>query len=284
MDIAETDLDSLAVTPAHRKRLQQEIAKARTCLGPYQHHLSPRHCTVTSVSTHKSAAAEMDRHAESLENKKRTYRRHPKADIHGPKHPLSAYILFSNDVRKNLQHQQLSFTQMARQVGESWQLFGSAELSEWKLRAAAARELYLQDLEEYKQTGEYKEYQRYLFDFKLMSSMSHPRPRRQSISQHAPKTDADQKVSATRRHGPSYPNLSACPNLQTQHDIKPEATTCQTKPLATHDSESAHCLLPDGLSGSTPRSLPETFSISSSFVPSPPQSTPPMTKIPRKGS
>jgi hypothetical protein len=32
MDIAEADLTSLAVTPTHRKRLQQEISKARTRL------------------------------------------------------------------------------------------------------------------------------------------------------------------------------------------------------------------------------------------------------------
>jgi len=253
MDITETDLDSLAVAPNHREWLMQEISEARTHLKLVQHHVRPQHCAGTSVSTHESP----------LKNK-RSYRRHPKADIHGPKHPLSAYILFSNDIRKNLQHKQLSFTQMARQVGESWQLFGSAELSEWKLRAASARELYLQDLEEYKQTREYREYQQYLFDFRIKSSMSHPRPRRQSISQRAPKSiDADQNLSATRRHRPSHSNLPACPNLKTLHYITPEAKTCQTKPLATHSSKSAHFLLPEDPSGSTPRPLVDTFYISS---------------------
>jgi hypothetical protein len=174
-------------------------------------------------------------------------------------------VLFANDVRKNLRDKQLSFTQIARQVGKSWQLAGNAELSEWKLQAASMRELYLQDLEKYKQTKEYKEYRRYLFDFKITSSSPHPRSRRQHASS---STDADGKVSGTRRHGSSCPNLSAYPNLQTQHYIKPEATACQTRPPAPHGTQSVYCILPGGPPpGSMPQPFLKILHISSSFLP-----------------
>jgi hypothetical protein len=56
---------------------------------------------------------------------------------------------------------------MSKRVGESWKLFGSKEPSEWKIQAARTKRIYLQDLEKYKKTDEYQEYQRYLVNFKF---------------------------------------------------------------------------------------------------------------------
>jgi hypothetical protein len=56
---------------------------------------------------------------------------------------------------------------VSKRVGESWKLFGSKEPSEWKIQAARTKCIYLQDLEKYKKTDEYQEYQRYLVNFKL---------------------------------------------------------------------------------------------------------------------
>lgn len=56
---------------------------------------------------------------------------------------------------------------MSKRVGESWKIFGSKEPSKWKIQATRTKHIYLQDLEKYKKTDEYQEYQRYLVNFKL---------------------------------------------------------------------------------------------------------------------
>jgi hypothetical protein len=117
-------------------------------------------------------------------HEKRRYRRHPKPDIHSPKRPLSAYAIFANEVRKNISDKQLSFTQLARHVGKSWQLLSDEELNERKMLAATARISYLQDFEKYQQTKEYREYQMYLEGFKVKLHNAHQRPNRRSTSHH----------------------------------------------------------------------------------------------------
>lgn len=138
------------------------------------------------VSIHRLVKTDKMRSPPCLQKRKRIYRRHPKADTHGPKHPASAYVLFANDVRKKLGDTQLSFTQISQRIGKSWQLFGSGEPSKWKMQAAKTKDAYLQDLGEYKKTDEYREYQRYLVDFKRKRKSSsitrsrRPLPRRSS--------------------------------------------------------------------------------------------------------
>lgn len=84
----------------------------------------------------------------------------------------------------NLRDTQLSFSQFSRHVGASWQLFGNRELSEW--------------LEKYRQTAEYKEYQRYLVDFKLKDSSSQSRlNRRSTLRRSSNTTDGDLEGSAS---------------------------------------------------------------------------------------
>uniref|UniRef100_A0A0S1MJ97 HMG box domain-containing protein n=1 Tax=Phakopsora pachyrhizi TaxID=170000 RepID=A0A0S1MJ97_PHAPC len=51
---------------------------------------------------------------------KRKYRRHAKPDLNAPEKPLSAYVLFSNTVRESLKGKNLTFTEIARIVGEKW--------------------------------------------------------------------------------------------------------------------------------------------------------------------
>lgn len=97
---------------------------------------------------------------------KRRYRRHPKPDEHAPEKPASAYVLFSNKIRDEVKSQNLSFTEIARLVGEKWQKLDPEEKSIFETRAAANKDEYNKLLADYKKTTVYKDYMEYLADFK----------------------------------------------------------------------------------------------------------------------
>lgn len=87
---------------------------------------------------------------------KRPYRRHPKPDKNAPVKPPSAYIMFSNDVRVQLKDQNLTFTQLAKIVGDKWKSLGNAEKQKYEKAAAIAKNEYLVALNLYRYTPEYK--------------------------------------------------------------------------------------------------------------------------------
>lgn len=97
---------------------------------------------------------------------KRKYRRHPKPDENAPERPPSAYVIFSNKVREEVKDQNLSFTQIARLVGDRWQKLDPAGKEPFETQANAAKERYNIQLSTYRKTDAYKEYMQYLADFK----------------------------------------------------------------------------------------------------------------------
>ncbi|KAL8658479.1 MAG: hypothetical protein Q9226_000973 [Calogaya cf. arnoldii] len=113
---------------------------------------------------------------------KRKYRRHPKADEYAPERPQSAYVIFSNikslallspsaanepsEVRDGLKSENLSFTEIAKRVGERWQTLLPEEREPFEAKAASAKEGYLTELARYKKTDQFKEHAVYLADFK----------------------------------------------------------------------------------------------------------------------
>ncbi|KAF4123582.1 HMG (high mobility group) box [Geosmithia morbida] len=97
---------------------------------------------------------------------KRKYRRHPKPDENAPERPPSAYVLFSNKMRDDLKGQNLTFTEIAKLVGENWQSLPPAEKETYESQANSAKEEYHRNLAEYKKTSEYRKHAQYLADFK----------------------------------------------------------------------------------------------------------------------
>lgn len=97
---------------------------------------------------------------------KRKYRRHPKPDESAPERPPSAYVIFSNKVREEVKAENLSFTQIAKLVGDRWQKLDPAGKEPYESQANAAKERYNIQLSTYKKTEAYKEYVQYLADFK----------------------------------------------------------------------------------------------------------------------
>lgn len=60
----------------------------------------------------------------------------------------------------------MSFTEIAKLVGESWQHLEPSEREPYEGQAAAAKDRYNAELATYKKTPEYRAYLEYLADFK----------------------------------------------------------------------------------------------------------------------
>lgn len=180
LDITESDLDALGVKLGHRRKLQRRIANARG-VAPDVALASPTRASVEDVR----AGAEVQKpeapalpSTDSRENangvvQKRKYRRHPKPDENAPERAPSAYVLFSNKMREDLKGQNLTFTEIAKLVGENWQALTQAEKEPYERDAQAAKEKYNRDLAEYKKTPNYKKYLQYLQEFKAKHA-NHP--------------------------------------------------------------------------------------------------------------
>lgn len=77
-------------------------------------------------------------------------------------------------MREDLKGQNLTFTEIAKLVGENWQGLSQAEKEPYERQAQAAKDKYNQDLAEYKKTLEYKKYLQYLQDFKAKHATHAP--------------------------------------------------------------------------------------------------------------
>jgi hypothetical protein len=90
----------------------------------------------------------------------------------------SFHSLSSTEVREELKGQDLSFTEIAKIVGERWQVLASKTRDTFERQAQTAKEKYYAELAEYKKTSQYSLYQEYLAEFKA----KHAAPRTGTIS------------------------------------------------------------------------------------------------------
>ncbi|KAL1611069.1 hypothetical protein SLS59_000706 [Nothophoma quercina] len=147
LDITESDLSHLSVKLGHRRKLQRAIAESRgqssdqpltialargaSAEGSYR---SDESATETKGKQNPAAAD-----GSTGTSTKRKYRRHPK---------------------------DLSFTEIAKVVGERWQVLPAEEREACERQANSAKEKYYAGLAEYKKTSQYEAYQKYLEEFK----------------------------------------------------------------------------------------------------------------------
>ncbi|KAL8730451.1 MAG: hypothetical protein Q9166_004089 [cf. Caloplaca sp. 2 TL-2023] len=75
-------------------------------------------------------------------------------------------VFIDEEVRDELKSENLSFTDIAKRVGEKWQVLTPEEREPYEAKAGSAREGYLIELAQYKKSDHYKEYARYLAEFK----------------------------------------------------------------------------------------------------------------------
>ncbi|KPI39607.1 Non-histone chromosomal protein 6 [Cyphellophora attinorum] len=171
LDIQETDFEALGIKLGHRRKLQRAIAEYRGI--PYER----LYAVISQDSPVEGARGDGASQssggttglpgapAAGIETK-RKYRRHPKADENAPERPPSAYVIFSNQIREEVKEQNLSFTQIAKLVGDRWQKLNPQGKEPYEEQANAAKERYNIQLSAYKKTDAFKEYSLYLTDFK----------------------------------------------------------------------------------------------------------------------
>lgn len=75
-------------------------------------------------------------------------------------------------MRDDLKGRNLTFTEIAKLVGENWQSLSPTEKEPFESQAQKAKDKYNQDLTEYKKTPEYRNYMVYLQEFKAKHSNS----------------------------------------------------------------------------------------------------------------
>lgn len=69
-------------------------------------------------------------------------------------------------MREDLKGQNLTFTEIAKLVGENWQNLTRDEKEPFERQAHEAKERYNRELAEYKKTSEYRKYYDYLHEFR----------------------------------------------------------------------------------------------------------------------
>lgn len=171
LDITESDFDALGVKLGHRRKLQRKIANSRGLSSD------------SALASSSRNTPSDDRHGDDQKHSggkgdakdgphgaKRKYRRHPKPDENAPERPPSAYVIFSNKMREELKGRNLSFTEIAKLVGENWQNLSPAEKEPYEQQAFSHKERYNNELAEYKKTNQYREYSQYLAEFKARQS------------------------------------------------------------------------------------------------------------------
>ncbi|KAJ9619414.1 uncharacterized protein PV06_04154 [Exophiala oligosperma] len=168
-DIQESDFDALNVKLGHRRKLQRAIADYRGI--PYERLIGspaqePLSEAAKAAESGANPALAVERAPGLAPEAKRKYRRHPKPDENAPERPPSAYVIFSNKVREEVKDQNLSFTQIAKLVGDRWQKLDPGGKEPFEAQANAAKERYNIQLSTYRKTDAYKEYMQYLADFK----------------------------------------------------------------------------------------------------------------------
>jgi hypothetical protein len=174
LDITESDFDALGVKLGHRRKLQRKIANSRglssdTALGSPSRN-TPSDDRQAEDQKPGGSKSEGREGSSGHHGMKRKYRRHPKPDENAPERPPSAYVLFSNKMREELKGRNLSFTEIAKLVGENWQNLSPAEKEPYEQQAFSIKERYTNELAAYKKTNEYKEYSQYLVEFKARHS------------------------------------------------------------------------------------------------------------------
>ena len=72
----------------------------------------------------------------------------------------------ASEIREELKPENLSFTAIAKRVGERWQDIPAEEKEPYESEASTAKEKYHTEMADYKTTRSYRDYQQYLMEFK----------------------------------------------------------------------------------------------------------------------
>jgi hypothetical protein len=166
--ITEADMSELGFRLGHRRKLQRAILEYKSSTT------TKTQCLVTNFSLSSGGLPVIGAHPTEFPlplvpavRTKRPYRRHPRSDDNAPRKPKTAYVLFSEHVRRDPAINRLSFAEIAKEVGKRWgNLPQEEKVNIWEKPTADKMREYGAELEQYKKTESYQSYQTYLEDFR----------------------------------------------------------------------------------------------------------------------
>ena len=241
--ITESDLDALNVKLGHRRKLQKEIAHARGISIDQLISLAVRR--VPNDDGHqpdsdtRSSPGQSEHRNTTTAGSKRKYRRHPKPDENAPERPPSAYVIFSNKVREELRPLKLSFTEIAKTVGERWQILSPEEKEPYERQASAAKEVYNTEMAKHKRTPQYQEYMQYLADFKARYAIPGSNTGKRTRLEHESSTGSagsgmSMSASGGRAHDHGKDSFGPAAYSPTEPSSKSPIPTPTVTPISSH--------------------------------------------------
>ena len=111
-------------------------------------------------------------------------------------------------MREELKEYELSFAEMAKAVGEKWQILPPEERELYERQAAAGKERYHAQTAEYKKTEAHALYQQYLADFKAKQGPDNVSP---SVNQNGKKPKVKHETSGETQSSNDLSNASSTP-------------------------------------------------------------------------
>lgn len=148
--ITESDLAELNFKLGDRRKLQRAIYDHSSASA------SPGDSEATAGSSQQEAARAT-----------RPYRKRPRQDPNAPDRPKTAYVLFGEHVRQDPTLDQSSFAEIAKETGRRWRELPNKERAGiWEDPATKRLQNYREEMNDYMQTENYLNYQKYLEGFK----------------------------------------------------------------------------------------------------------------------
>lgn len=204
LDITEDDLDHLGFKLGHRRLLQREIATycAHRPVKSLETQTSNPVYLTRGFATPESLpdqAPSSPTTTQSGKDGKRRYRRHPRPDPNAPKKPKTAYVNFSDHLRRDARISALSFVEIAREVGRQWQHMDPVLKSNWERHAAKAMQEYESAMDDYKQTDGWRKYQVYVDEFRAQERTRQHRRQQAKNAAAAAAASSSTSMSTTPR-------------------------------------------------------------------------------------
>ncbi|KAH8731707.1 hypothetical protein GQ44DRAFT_263332 [Phaeosphaeriaceae sp. PMI808] len=160
-DITETDMAELRFKRGDRRKLQHAINEYNSSSAS-QVEYKARDLPLSSGGPSANR-----KHSEQATRTTRRYRRHPRPDPNAPHKRKTAYVLFGEHARQDPALSSSSFAEIAKETGKRWrQLPHEERVNDWELPVNSRLQEYREELERYKQTENYWNYQKYLEEFK----------------------------------------------------------------------------------------------------------------------
>ena len=164
MAITETDMMELGFRLGDCRRLQRAIQDGSSSgVVPMKDGTGNPPVISEGLSDIGDISEVMPRSSQQATRTTRPYRRHPRPDPHAPLRPRTAYVLFGEHARQDLESSRLSFTDIAKETGRRWRELPNEERARtWEIPAADRLQEYKEELGRYRQTEDYQSYRTYV--------------------------------------------------------------------------------------------------------------------------